>query len=128
MNKRQRHLHGNANPVKPAHSCKHSSEFLYPNVCSPSLVYAQKVSKLSGELPKRMTQEQALTPRAERLVNFYGDQITVALVGEDEPYVSLRTLAAYLGLEWPSQYRRVQCDSALARSIRTELRRPDTHI
>ena len=66
-----------------------------------------------------MTQEQALTPRAERLVNFYGDQITVALVGEDEPYVPLRTLAEYLGLEWSSQYRRVQRDSVLARRIRT---------
>jgi P22_AR N-terminal domain len=66
-----------------------------------------------------MPQEQVLTPRAERLVNFHGDQITVALVGEDEPYVPLRTLAEYLGLEWSSQYRRVQRDSVLARSIRT---------
>jgi hypothetical protein len=53
------------------------------------------------------------------MVNFYGDQITVALVGEDEPYVPLRTLTEYLGLEWSSQYRRVQRDSVLARSIRT---------
>lgn len=66
-----------------------------------------------------MTQEQALAPRAERMVNFYGDQITVALVGEDEPYVPLRTLTEYLGLDWSSQYRRVQRDSVLARSIRT---------
>ena len=65
-----------------------------------------------------MTQEQAIVPRAERMVNFYGDQITVALVGEDEPYVPLRTLTEYLGLEWSSQYRRVQRDSVLARSIR----------
>src|SRR5215210_8611437 len=70
------------------------------------------------EWEKRMTQEQALTPRAERMVNFYGDQITVALVGEDEPYVPLRTLTEYLGLEWSSQYRRVQRDSVLSRSIR----------
>jgi hypothetical protein len=56
------------------------------------------------------------------MVNFYGDQITVALVGEageDEPYVPLRTLTEYLGLEWSSQYRRVQRDSVLTRSIRT---------
>lgn len=66
-----------------------------------------------------MTQELALTPRAERMVNFYGDQITVALVGEDDLYVPLRTVTEYLGLEWSSQYRRVQRDSVLARSIRT---------
>jgi hypothetical protein len=63
--------------------------------------------------------QQALTPRAQRTVNFYGDQITVALVEEDEPYVPLRTLTDYLGLDWSSQYRRTQRDSVLARSLRT---------
>lgn len=46
-----------------------------------------------------MSEEEAITPRAERIVDFYGDKITVALVGEEELYVPLRALTDYLGLD-----------------------------
>src|SRR5262249_36831049 len=66
-----------------------------------------------------MSEEQAIAPRAERVVDFYGDKITVPLVGEEDLFVPLRTLADYLGLDWPSQLRRVQRDNILSRNIRT---------
>lgn len=66
-----------------------------------------------------MTQEDtALVPRAERVVDFYGDKITVALVGDEELYVPLRTLTEYLGLTWSPQLRRVDRDEVLAKSAR----------
>lgn len=66
-----------------------------------------------------MSQEgTALVPRAERVVNFYGDQITVAMVGEDDLYVPLRTLTEYLGLAWSPQLRRLERDEVLARKVR----------
>lgn len=65
-----------------------------------------------------MTEDRAIVPRAERIVDFYGDKLTVALAGEDDLYVPLRSLTEYLGLDWSSQYRRVQRDSVLSRSVR----------
>jgi hypothetical protein len=38
---------------------------------------------------------QALSPRAERVVDFRGEMITIAIV-EDMPYVALRSFADYL--------------------------------
>jgi hypothetical protein len=55
----------------------------------------------------------AIQPRDERVIDFYGDPITVALAG-DELYVPLRSLTEFLGLEWSSQFRRVQRDEILA--------------
>jgi hypothetical protein len=63
-------------------------------------------------------QETALVPRAERVVDFYGDQITVALVGEEDLFVPLRTLTEYMGLSWSPQRRRVERDEVLARKVR----------
>lgn len=54
----------------------------------------------------------AIQPHAERVIDFYGDPITVALAGE-EMYVPLRSLTEFLGLEWSSQFRRVQRDEIL---------------
>ena len=59
----------------------------------------------------------ALVPRAEKVVDFYGDGITVALV-DDEVYVPLRPLTEFLGLRWGSQWSRVQRDEVLARYVR----------
>lgn len=59
----------------------------------------------------------AIQPRAERVIDFYGDPITVALAGE-EMYVPLRSLTEFLGLEWSSQFRRVQRDEILAGRVR----------
>ncbi|MDP9309832.1 MAG: ORF6C domain-containing protein [Chloroflexota bacterium] len=58
----------------------------------------------------------AIEPRAERVIDFYGDPITVALAGE-EMYVPLRSLTEFLGLEWSSQFRRVQRDEILASRV-----------
>lgn len=58
----------------------------------------------------------AIQPRAERVIDFYGDPITVALAG-DELYVPLRSLTEFLGLEWSSQFRRVQRDEILSSRI-----------
>ncbi|MBA3946159.1 MAG: ORF6C domain-containing protein [Herpetosiphonaceae bacterium] len=60
-----------------------------------------------------MTEEDALTPRAERVVDFYGDPIVVALVKEGDAYVPVRTIAEFLGLDWSSQYKRIQRDEVL---------------
>lgn len=62
----------------------------------------------------------ALIPRAERIVTFYGDPIPVALV-EDVPYVALRNLAEYLGLNWAAQYQRTERDEVLASEVRSIL-------
>lgn len=58
----------------------------------------------------------AIQPRAERIIDFYGDPITVALAG-DEMFVPLRSLTEFLGLEWSSQFRRVQRDEILASRV-----------
>jgi hypothetical protein len=51
-------------------------------------------------------------------VDFYGDQITVALVGEEDLFVPLRTLTEYMGLTWSPQRRRVERDEVLAKKVR----------
>ncbi len=69
-----------------------------------------------------MTQEvsAALVPHATRLVDFYGDELVIALV-DDIPYVALRAFCDYLGLDWSAQYRRIQRDKVLMRHVRTVL-------
>lgn len=59
----------------------------------------------------------ALIPRAERDVDFYGDAIPVAVVG-DEAFVPLRQISDFLGLNWSGQYLRVQRHEILARHVR----------
>lgn len=59
-----------------------------------------------------------MVPIEERQVDFYGDDITAALVeptGQDQPqiFVPLRPICEYLGLDWPSQTRRLKRDEIL---------------
>jgi hypothetical protein len=54
----------------------------------------------------------ALIPRTTREVTFYGDVLLVALVGE-VPYVAIRPIAEFIGLEWSSQRLRIQRDAIL---------------
>jgi hypothetical protein len=54
----------------------------------------------------------ALVPSIVREINFYGDVLLMAMVG-DVPYVALRPIADFLGLDWSAQYRRVQRDDVL---------------
>ncbi len=53
-----------------------------------------------------------LTPEEVREVVFYGDRLLVALV-DGIPYVALRPIVGFLGVEWSAQYRRLQRDDIL---------------
>lgn len=59
----------------------------------------------------------AIEPRAERVIDFYGDPITVALVDE-EIFVPIRPLCDYLGLTWSGQYERLKRDPVLDEALR----------
>lgn len=63
-----------------------------------------------------------LVPIEERQVDFYGDDITAALVkvtgeGQPEIFVPLRPICEYLGLDWSGQYRRTKRHPVLAKTI-----------
>jgi hypothetical protein len=58
----------------------------------------------------------ALVPRVERIVDFYGDPIPVALVNE-VAFVPLRMMTDFLGLDLSAQTRRVRRDTVLARHV-----------
>jgi hypothetical protein len=69
------------------------------------------------------TDEQAgaLIPIEVRMVEFYGDQITGALVRVgDEPtiYLPIRPICDYLGLSWSGQRERIMRDEVLADAVR----------
>lgn len=53
-----------------------------------------------------------LAPQDVREVNFYGDLLTVVLV-EGMPYVAVRPITDFLGVEWTGQYQRIQRDDVL---------------
>lgn len=64
-----------------------------------------------------MSEEKALIPLEEKTVDFYGDNISAALVKvktREEVYVPLRPLCDYLGLDWSSQRKRLNRDQVLA--------------
>ena len=58
------------------------------------------------------TSSVALVPRAVREVTFYGDVLLIALVG-DVPYVAIRPIADFIGLDWSSQRQRIMRDDIL---------------
>jgi hypothetical protein len=65
--------------------------------------------------------EEALTPIEVRTVEFYGDEISGALVRvADEPqvYVPIRPICDYLGLSWSGQRERIKRDEVLADAMR----------
>lgn len=57
---------------------------------------------------------QSLVPQETKIVDFYGDQITVAIIREGQIYVLLRPIADALGLSFSSQRKRVLRDEAIA--------------
>src|SRR5215475_8175533 len=66
--------------------------------------------------------EQTLTPIEVRTVEFYGDEITGALVragDEAQVYVPIRPICDYLGLAWSGQFERIKRDEVLADAIRS---------
>lgn len=62
----------------------------------------------------------ALVPRIVREVPFYDDMLLVALVG-DVPYVAIRPIADFIGLDWGSQYNRIRRDDILNEESRLVL-------
>lgn len=68
-----------------------------------------------------MNSEKALMPIDERSVDFYGDEITTALVqleGYLQMYVPLRPICKYLGLAWSGQFERINRDLVLSEEVR----------
>ena len=46
-----------------------------------------------------MTDNASLTPRTERVIDFYGDPIVVTVMPDDEVYVPVRPITDFLGLD-----------------------------
>ncbi|HEX6386339.1 MAG TPA: phage antirepressor N-terminal domain-containing protein [Anaerolineae bacterium] len=64
-----------------------------------------------------MSDERALTPVDQRVVDFYGDKITAVLAKTDkgdQVYVPLRPICDFLGVSWPSQRNRINRDPVLS--------------
>jgi len=57
-------------------------------------------------------EDKALIPTTTQEINFYGDLLTVAIVG-NTPYVALKPITDYLGVDWDAQRQRVQRDEVL---------------
>lgn len=71
---------------------------------------------MSEELPG-----EVLFPEDIRVVEFYGDEITGALIrvdGETRIYIPLRPVCDYLRLDWSSQRKRINRDEILASEVR----------
>lgn len=68
-----------------------------------------------------MSDEKALVPIEERLVDFYGDELTAVLVQAGERrqiYVPLRPICELLGIDWSSQLQRLRRDAVLSTEIK----------
>lgn len=64
-----------------------------------------------------MAEEKALIPLEEQTVDFYGDEITTAIVdidGRSRLYVPIKAISDYLGLAWSGQFERIQRDRILS--------------
>ena len=71
-----------------------------------------------------MSEEAATTllPIEVRSVDFYGDEVTGALVRADNAlhiYVPIRPICDRLGLDWSGQYQRIKRDEVLSEALRT---------
>ncbi len=65
-------------------------------------------------------EEKALIPIEEQKVDFYGDEITTALVeveGQSVMYIPLRPICEYLGLSWSGQRERTIRDRVLSQEV-----------
>lgn len=66
--------------------------------------------------------ENELIPIEQKQVIFYEDEITTVLVrdqSETQIFVPLRPICEYLGIDWPSQYQRVNRDEVLSDTTRS---------
>jgi len=62
-------------------------------------------------------EEKALVPTTTQEVDFYGDLLTVALANET-PYIAIKPITDFLGLDWASQRQRVQRDEVMKEESR----------
>jgi len=62
-------------------------------------------------------EEKALVPTTTHEVDFYGDLLLVAMV-DNTPYVAIRPITDFLGVDWSSQRHRIQRDNILAEESR----------
>ena len=63
-----------------------------------------------------MSEKEALIPVGQKSVDFYGDEIVAVLIEGDvqqEIYVPVRPICDYLGINWASQYKRINRDPVL---------------
>jgi hypothetical protein len=70
-----------------------------------------------------MSDEKALVPMAEKQVDFYGDELTAALVdvdGRQEVLIPLRPICDFLGIDWSGQRQRILRDRVLS-AVLTEV-------
>ncbi len=73
------------------------------------------------EREKSMPDDKALIPIEEQTVDFYGDNITTALVdvdGRTMRYIPLRPICEHLGLSWSGQRERTMRDPVLSEETR----------
>jgi hypothetical protein len=64
--------------------------------------------------------EKALIPIEEQKIDFYGNEITTALVeieGQSVMYIPLRPICEYLGLSWSGQRERTIRDRVLSQEV-----------
>ena len=71
---------------------------------------------MSDELP---ADTPALMPVREQAVDFYGDQLVAAQTADAVIWVPLRPVCEQLGLNWASQYQRLQRDVVLQAEARS---------
>jgi len=63
-----------------------------------------------NDQPKK--QLDVLIPQEVKQIDFYGDELLVALV-DGVPYVAVRPIVGFLKIDWSTQYRRIQDDEIL---------------
>jgi hypothetical protein len=61
---------------------------------------------------------EAVTPHEERVIDFYGDPIPIALLHDNDLYVPIRVISEFLRLDWSAQYRRIKRDEVIWRRRR----------
>jgi hypothetical protein len=68
-----------------------------------------------------MEETDVLTPIQEQSIDFYGDEITTALIAienQTQMYIPLRPICEYLGLSWSGQRERTMRDPVLSQEVR----------
>src|SRR5690242_17125112 len=67
---------------------------------------------MTEEKADYLTGREVVEAQEVREIDFYGDALTVVLVA-GLPYVTIRPITDFLGVEWSGQYQRIQRDDIL---------------